>query len=42
MQSLQQVYSGLGLLVRLNVDRALFIGAITASIMTGAWVVALV
>jgi len=38
MQVLEQSYRGLSLLVRLNVDRVLFLGAISAAILTGSWI----
>ncbi|EEW60130.1 hypothetical protein EPIB1_1456 [Tritonibacter mobilis] len=38
MQSLQQSYAGLDLLVRLNADRFLFVGAISAAILSGIWI----
>jgi len=38
MPVLQQSYSGLDLLIRLNVDRILFAGAISTAILLGAWI----
>ncbi|KUP92504.1 hypothetical protein [Tritonibacter horizontis] len=38
MQTLQRSYMGLGLLMRLNTDRALFFGAISAALLCGAWI----
>ncbi|WP_263643675.1 hypothetical protein [Tritonibacter mobilis] len=38
MQSLQQSYAGLDLLVRLNADRFLFVGAISAAILSSIWI----
>ncbi|MFP3382840.1 hypothetical protein [Tritonibacter scottomollicae] len=38
MQTLQQSCAGLGLLARLNADRVLFIGAITAAMAVGTWI----
>lgn len=37
MQVLQQSYAGVDLLVRLNADRVLSVGAILASLVLGSW-----
>ncbi len=37
MHVLQQSCAGVGLLVRLNTDRVLSVGAITASLFLGGW-----
>lgn len=41
MQTMQNGYRGLSLLVDLNWDRALYVGTISAALMSGAWLVTL-
>ncbi|ABF64141.1 hypothetical protein [Ruegeria sp. TM1040] len=38
MHTLQRSYEGLDLLVRLNIDRVLFVGAISFAIFAGVWI----
>ncbi len=40
MHVLQRSYVGLGLLVRLNADRMLSVGAIGAALLLGSWIAA--
>ena len=37
MHALQQSYRGLGLLMVINLDRILFVGAIAAGLLAGAY-----